>query len=543
MLQGIDIAHWNGNPFNKSTQAAYNESQFVITKLTQGTSYKYTEYGLWAIKKALADGKLAGAYHYATGENAVKEADYFISIVKPYIGKVILALDYEDTGNRAWRSFTWAKQFLDRVKEQTGVEAFLYTGTEGIAYCYNCAEYPLWYARYPENKASWTVPEWKYKVTPWTGYTIWQFTSSNNTIDRNTAKLTKTTWKQYATPNKVEKEKTMAVKVGSARIDERGKASGGVAGDQTGREVATENWYLHSQGWICIRAKTATMREKIAQDMEYACNNPNIGYDQGQNTTLWHTVKNLGYNCSKVTTPCETDCARLVRVCCWYAGSHPADFYTGSEVQALKATGDFDILTAVKYTTMSDYLLRGDILVTKTQGHTVVVLNNGAKVTNNTSNNTSSNTTVVNTDTTTKSYIKSGQKWLNQYYGTKLVKYYGAMLTVDGVFGPKTRNDCVCVWKDLANRKYGAHLDPGNSNFLSSSKKTATKVQVQLNTKGTMAFLAKFLLLGKGFGSGDPALDTVFNSQAVNACKQFQKKKGLKVDGIVGAETWYALFN
>ena len=34
----------------------------------------------------------------------------------------------------------------------------------------------------------------------------------------------------------------MAVKVGSARIDEYGKARGGQAGDQTGKEVSTQNW-------------------------------------------------------------------------------------------------------------------------------------------------------------------------------------------------------------------------------------------------------------------------------------------------------------
>ena len=35
----------------------------------------------------------------------------------------------------------------------------------------------------------------------------------------------------------------MSVKIGHASIDERGKARGGAAGDQTGREVYTRNWY------------------------------------------------------------------------------------------------------------------------------------------------------------------------------------------------------------------------------------------------------------------------------------------------------------
>lgn len=171
----------------------------------------------------------------------------------------------------------------------------------------------------------------------------------------------------------------MAVKVGSARIDERGRASGGKAGDQTGKEVCIENWYKHSLGWYVIRAKSATVREKIAQDMEWACVNPNIGYDQGQNMTLWTVASKVGFNCKKVKTPCETDCARLTRVCVKYAGVNVPDYYTGNEVQVLKGTGAFQILTAAKYCNSSDYLLRGDILVTRTKGHTVVVLTNGAK--------------------------------------------------------------------------------------------------------------------------------------------------------------------
>lgn len=172
----------------------------------------------------------------------------------------------------------------------------------------------------------------------------------------------------------------MAVKVGSARIDERGRALGGKAGDQTGREVCTENWYRHSLGWYVIRAKSATVREKIAKAMERACANNKIGYDQGQNKTLWAAASKVGFDPGKVTTPCETDCARLVRVCVKYAGINSVDFYTGNELAALNATGKFIVIRDSKYCNSSDYLVRGDILVTRSKGHTVVVLSNGAKV-------------------------------------------------------------------------------------------------------------------------------------------------------------------
>ena len=66
--------------------------------------------------------------------------------------------------------------------------------------------------------------------------------------------------------------------VGSARIDENGKAHGGKAGDQTGKEVSTQNWYLHSKGWRVFRVKNPSVAEKIAQCMERACKNSKIGY-------------------------------------------------------------------------------------------------------------------------------------------------------------------------------------------------------------------------------------------------------------------------
>lgn len=171
----------------------------------------------------------------------------------------------------------------------------------------------------------------------------------------------------------------MAVIIGSARIDENGKAHGGKAGDQTGKEVSTQNWYKHSKGWVVLRAKDPKKAAKIAQAMRAACDNPNIGYDQYQNSTLWNEVKDKGYDPAKATEPCETDCARLVRVCCAYAGIMAKDFYTATEVDKLMDTGEFVKFTSSKYTNQSDYLGAGDILVTKTKGHTVVVLTNGSK--------------------------------------------------------------------------------------------------------------------------------------------------------------------
>lgn len=169
------------------------------------------------------------------------------------------------------------------------------------------------------------------------------------------------------------------VKVGSARIDENGKAKGGKAGDQTGKEVSTQNWYKHNKGWRVFRAKDPAKANMIAQDMQWACDNKHIGYDQNQRLTLYNIAKEVNFNCKKVTKDCETDCSALVRVCCAYAGIMLPNFRTPTEPGALLESGEFIEMKGTKYTDSSDYLKRGDILVTKTQGHTVVVLNDGSK--------------------------------------------------------------------------------------------------------------------------------------------------------------------
>ena len=171
----------------------------------------------------------------------------------------------------------------------------------------------------------------------------------------------------------------MSVKIGSARIDENGRARGGKAGDQTGKEVSTQSWYRHSKGWRVFRAKDPAVAERIAQDMQWACDNSHIGYDQGQRLTLYDVSKPLGFNCNRVKENCETDCSALVRVCCAYAGVKLPNFRTPTEPAALLDSGAFVELKGSKYTDSDKYLKRGDILVTRTQGHTVVVLSNGSK--------------------------------------------------------------------------------------------------------------------------------------------------------------------
>ena len=169
------------------------------------------------------------------------------------------------------------------------------------------------------------------------------------------------------------------VYIGNAVGDEHGKAYGGDPGDQTGKELRIQPWYLNKKGWRVFRAKSADVRSALAWDMRAACDNPCIGYDQHERNTLYKVAALDGFDCSKVMTDCECDCSSLVRVCLAYAGIIVKDFNTASEPNRLMATGDFEELTDKKYTEQSAYLMEGDILCTKVKGHTAIVLNDGDK--------------------------------------------------------------------------------------------------------------------------------------------------------------------
>lgn len=162
----------------------------------------------------------------------------------------------------------------------------------------------------------------------------------------------------------------MAVIIGSARHDEHGNCySGGKAGDQTGQEVSTQKFYNHSKGWYVLRAKDDRVAEKLAEAMQIACGNSNIGYDQSER----YGVIKHGIN-TNVKTEC--DCSSLVRACIIYAsGKDVGDFNTSNERSVILKSGLFEDVGSYK---QGDTLYNGDILVTRTKGHTVIVVG-GAK--------------------------------------------------------------------------------------------------------------------------------------------------------------------
>lgn len=164
----------------------------------------------------------------------------------------------------------------------------------------------------------------------------------------------------------------MAITIGSARIDENGSING-TKGDQTGREVAQEQYYRHKYSWFAMRCKDPNKALMLSYDMASACNNPAFGYSQNDRYSGLYEAKRVGYNAAKVTTPCNVDCSSLVRLCLLYAGYDVGEFYTGNEYSVIMATGDFEDVTNSIDQDTGEGLYSGDILVSQKKGHTVIV--------------------------------------------------------------------------------------------------------------------------------------------------------------------------
>lgn len=154
MLNGIDVSSWQGD-----IQVQNMNVDFVIVKTTGGGGGGFGYINPFAdrvYQRAKKAGKLLGFYHYAHEAGlqgtAIEEADYFVKHSKSYFGEAIPILDWESDNKH---DVAWAKAFLDRVYQKTGVRPLFYTYT-GVVNSYDFssiakANYGLWIANYGTN--------------------------------------------------------------------------------------------------------------------------------------------------------------------------------------------------------------------------------------------------------------------------------------------------------------------------------------------------------------------------------------------------------
>lgn len=203
-MNGIDISNHQAG-----LNLAKVPCDFVICKATEGTGFVDRYCDGW-IQKALQLGKKVGVYHFATGKSSgVAEADFFYKNIKGYVGKAILVLDWEASAVN--RGVAYAKAFLDRIYQLTGVKPLIYMSNSVVhAYDWSSvvnADYGLWnagyYAGYETMGYNPNAPLYG-GTGKWKACALYQYTSSgrlsgwNGNLDLNVFYGDRAAWDKYA---------------------------------------------------------------------------------------------------------------------------------------------------------------------------------------------------------------------------------------------------------------------------------------------------------------------------------------------------------
>lgn len=255
-MNGIDVSsHQTGINLNVVP------CDFVIIKATEGTSYVNPDCDR-AYQQAKAAGKCLGVYHYASGGGAIAEAEFYLKNIAGYIGESVLFLDWESYQNPNFSNVAYAKQFLDRVYEKTGVRPLIYM-SKSVCRDYDWssvanANYGLWMAQYGDNNPT------GYQASPWTDTkgtgafkltAIHQYSSNGRLsgwgsgLDINIAYMNRESWNKYAGKGNVTEPPKPTDPAGTA-LELAAATMQGKYGNGETRKAALGNRYGEVQGMI-----------------------------------------------------------------------------------------------------------------------------------------------------------------------------------------------------------------------------------------------------------------------------------------------------
>lgn len=159
-MVGIDISDHQAGMDIGATGA-----EAVFVKATEGSGYVDPSFHRHA-DEVLRLGKPLGLYHFTwnSANTLDEEVDTFLNAVRPYLGRAVLCLDWEDPDG--WHDVAWAEAWLDRVKAATGISPIVYmSASVAAAYSWEsvASKYWLWVADYragrPEHLTHLSYPD------------------------------------------------------------------------------------------------------------------------------------------------------------------------------------------------------------------------------------------------------------------------------------------------------------------------------------------------------------------------------------------------
>ena len=155
---------------------------------------------------------------------------------------------------------------------------------------------------------------------------------------------------------------------------------------------------------------------------------------------------------------------------------------------------------------------------------------------NGNANNSESNSEDNSATDTAKDIYNDGlvnciydiQEWLNRHYNTGLA--------LDNLYGPKTKSALIKALQTELNTQYNKGLVVDG---IWGTKTYNACINVREGAEGNITMLIQMALFIKGYNLN---MDKKFGVDTTAKVKEFQKANGLSVDGIVGKNTFKALF-
>lgn len=152
IYEGIDVSNWQG--YINYEQVKNDGIEIVYIKSSQGNNIVDTYFRI-NYNNAKANDLKVGFYHFLTARNeeeAIKQAEFFLSVISNTSPDCKLAMDFEVFGDLTVSEVNNISQvFLERVKEITGKDVIIYSDTFNASNVFEAElaqKYPLWIAEY-----------------------------------------------------------------------------------------------------------------------------------------------------------------------------------------------------------------------------------------------------------------------------------------------------------------------------------------------------------------------------------------------------------
>lgn len=207
-MRGVDVSNWQCN-----IDTGALDADFVVAGATWGVgglanmclTNGVNQAANYQLGRAMDTGKSVGVYHYAMGNDARREADYFVDNVKGYVGRAVLALDWEAQDNPQFGNGAWIDAWVRRVYERTHVWPVIYLQASALWQLsgYAREHCGVWVAQYASNAVTgWQSRPWNYGLY---GEAMRQYTSNGyvygyaGRLDLNYFRGERWQWDAYAT--------------------------------------------------------------------------------------------------------------------------------------------------------------------------------------------------------------------------------------------------------------------------------------------------------------------------------------------------------